>query len=58
VNLTKYHQAQRKALEYSKTEEYKMEIKKRYPIEGTGAELVYHHALRRARYWGRLIVEF
>jgi len=31
-----------------------MEIKKRYPIEGTGAELVYHHGLRRACYWGRL----
>ena len=27
-------------------------------IYSTGAELVYHHGLRRARYWGRLKVEF
>jgi hypothetical protein len=37
------------ALAYSKTEEYKLEIRKRCPIEGTGAELVHHYGLRHAR---------
>jgi len=45
------------ALAYSKTEEYKLQIRKRCPIEGTGAELVHHHGLRHACYWGRLKVE-
>jgi transposase len=54
ISVNKHYQVQMEALEYSKTEEYKLEIKKRCPIEGTGAELVYHHGLRRARYWGRL----
>ncbi len=58
ISVNKYYQVQMEALEYSKTEEYKLEIRKRCPIEGTGAELVHHHGLRRARYWGRLKVEF
>lgn len=58
ISVNKYYQLQMEAFAYSKTEEYKVEIKKRCPIEGTGAELVYHHGLRRARYWGRLKVEF
>ena len=52
ISVNKYYQVQVEALEYSKTEEYKLEIRKRCPIEGTGAELVYYHGLRRARYWG------
>lgn len=58
ISVNRYYQVQMEAFKYSKTEEYKLEIKKRCPIEGTGAELVYHHGLRRARYWGRLKVEF
>lgn len=57
IAVNKYYQVQMEALAYSKTKEYKQEIRKRCPIEGTGAELLFHHGLRRARYWGCLKVK-
>jgi IS5 family transposase len=52
ISVNKYYQEQMEALEYSRSEEYKAEIRQRCPIEGKGNEMVRHHGLRRARYWG------
>jgi hypothetical protein len=49
ISVNKYYHVQMEALAYSKTEEYKLEIRNRCPIEGTGAELVHHRGLRNAR---------
>lgn len=52
ISVNKYYREQMDALAYSKTKEYNAEIRQRCPIKGKGNEMVRHHGLRRARYWG------
>lgn len=40
TSVNKYYREQMEALDYSKTKEYKAEIRQRCPIEGKGNEMV------------------